>query len=366
MNFPLVLLRLLFIILLWPAVATSTLALAKRNCSDKCGDIHVPYPFGFGSEECYRNTDFKLICDYSNNTPKLIIGTNIEVLQISSQGQISILSRISYDCYNKSGQHTHRKPSFTKTEKDTIYTVSDTENKFTALGCDTNSYVKGFNGRNFQSGCSMICSNISDVTNGSCTGIGCCQTSIPKGFGSFNVTVDSYENHTHVFDFNPCSYAFIVQSSWFNFSVSDLFNFKSIEECVPVVYDWAVDLKSCEEAVKNQTTYACKNSECVTSKNGIGYSCSCPEGYEGNPYLQDGCQDVDECKLTDNNCSKNAKCKNTHGSYNCYCPKGFYGDGFQNGTRCVEKVSIPVTNYCRYHCMHHSSTHLHLAFVLGN
>ncbi|XP_042475329.1 wall-associated receptor kinase 2-like isoform X2 [Macadamia integrifolia] len=344
MSRPLVLLPLLFIVLLWPSVATSTLQLAKPNCPSECGNIHVPYPFGFGSKECYRNNDFKLTCDKSNNPAKLIGGTNIEVLHVSYQGQLHILSAISYDCYNKSGQSSGRMESFTTTEDQTILTVSDTENIFTALGCDTMSILTGYNGLNFQSGCSMICSNVSDVVNGSCNGIGCCQTSIPKGFGSFNISVDSYQHHIQVFDFNPCSYAFIVQSSWFNFSVSDLLNFKSIGETVPVVYDWAVDLKSCEEAVKNQTTYACKNSKCVPSKNGLGYSCTCFEGYEGNPYLDHGCQDVDECKFaTKKNCSKNAICKNTLGSYNCYCPKGFYGDGFENGTRCVERVSIPVT-----------------------
>ncbi|XP_042477285.1 wall-associated receptor kinase 2-like [Macadamia integrifolia] len=340
MSSPLVLLPLLFIVLLWPSYATSTLQLAKPNCPSECGNIHVPYPFGFGSKECYRNNDFKLTCDKSNNTAKLIAGSNIEVLYISSQGQVSILSTISYDCYKKSGQRTDRFESYTVTDDQNIFTVSDTENKFTALGCDTMSILTGYNGRNFQSGCSMICSNISDVINGSCTGIGCCQTSVPKGFGSFNVSVDSYQNHTQVFDFNPCSYAFVVQSSWFDFTVSDLSNFASLRGTVPVVYDWAVDLKSCEEAVKNQTTYACKNSECVPSKNGLGYSCICSEGYEGNPYLRDGCQDVDECKLPRNNCSKNANCINTRGSYYCNCPKGFHGDGFENGSRCV--ASLPV------------------------
>ena len=36
--------------------------------------------------------------------------------------------------------------------------------------------------------------------------------------------------------------------------------------------------------------------------------------------------DIDECS-TGNECSANALCHNLHGSYNCTCKEGYYGDG---------------------------------------
>ncbi|CAH3196362.1 unnamed protein product, partial [Porites evermanni] len=36
--------------------------------------------------------------------------------------------------------------------------------------------------------------------------------------------------------------------------------------------------------------------------------------------------DIDECS-TAGSCDVNATCNNTHGSYNCTCKKGYYGDG---------------------------------------
>lgn len=39
------------------------------------------------------------------------------------------------------------------------------------------------------------------------------------------------------------------------------------------------------------------------------------------------CPDVDECGLGLHDCHREAKCTNTHGSYNCHCRRGFVGDG---------------------------------------
>uniref|UniRef100_A0A803KWP1 Uncharacterized protein n=1 Tax=Chenopodium quinoa TaxID=63459 RepID=A0A803KWP1_CHEQI len=41
--------------------------------------------------------------------------------------------------------------------------------------------------------------------------------------------------------------------------------------------------------------------------------------------------DIDECAQS-NNCSFGPSCTNTPGSYNCYCPTGYIGDGWLNGT----------------------------------
>lgn len=53
------------------------------------------------------------------------------------------------------------------------------------------------------------------------------------------------------------------------------------------------------------------------------------------------CPDVDECGLGLHDCHKEAKCTNTHGSYNCHCRRGFIGDG---RTSCVRT--------CHEQCAH--------------
>ena len=43
--------------------------------------------------------------------------------------------------------------------------------------------------------------------------------------------------------------------------------------------------------------------------------------------------DTNECKNGEATCSKNTVCRNTVGSYDCYCKKGFE----KKGSRCVGK-----------------------------
>jgi hypothetical protein len=132
------------------------------------------------------------------------------------------------------------------------------------------------------------------VDNGSCSGIGCCQTSIPEGIRNFTTRVRSFDNHTAVFGFNPCSFGFVVEEEAYNFSPSDFTNLQDRVK-VPVVLDWAVGNETCEAAKGNMTSYICmhvikaESSYCYNSTNGTGYRCNCSTGFQGNPYLPHGC-----------------------------------------------------------------------------
>ncbi|PIN26230.1 Serine/threonine protein kinase [Handroanthus impetiginosus] len=63
------------------------------------------------------------------------------------------------------------------------------------------------------------------------------------------------------------------------------------------------------------------------------YRCNCTVGYQGNPYLSPGCQDINECEFSP--CHSKAICSNLPGTFNCSCPPNYFGDGKKNGTGCI-------------------------------
>ncbi|KAB5541750.1 hypothetical protein DKX38_014724 [Salix brachista] len=163
--------------------------------------------------------------------------------------------------------------------------------------------------------------------NNSCSGSGCCQTSIPEGLKSLDITIDTMDNHRGVFEFNPCGFAFLADIDSLDLSDWPLSRTPKLDDTSNVVIEWVAETEKCEEARANASSYACgMNTNCSYSDNGKGYRCSCKEGFVGNPYLKDGCQDIDECKDPEKY-PCHGKCSNTIGDYECKCSPGMRGDG---------------------------------------
>ncbi|CAO2831210.1 unnamed protein product [Amaranthus hypochondriacus] len=323
------------------------MAIAKPGCNTTCGNLTVPYPYGIGLDgKCSLSKYYIINCNDSYyNPPKAFMGT-IEVLNISLEtGQLRYNISLATAHY-ESGKvvpYTH-KSAWIALGRSYPNVFSDTSNKLTVIGCDDYAYFNGLYDQPFSTGCMVGCSYLSDVVNGSCSGIGCCQTSIPKGLKSFNISLYSFTNHKNVSNFNPYSYAFLGEQDKFSFDVSDLYNpafYNQIKKNIPVVVDWFIgEGQTCMEVKQNKSSYACQNNtNCIDYDGAIqGYRCSCLSGYEGNPYLSPGCIDINECADKDNNnCSH--ICTNHPGGYNCSCPKGFHGDGLKIGSQCSRNPS---------------------------
>ena len=192
------------------AAATIAYPLALPNCSDSCGDVKVPYPFGT-TKGCYWNESIKFFIDCSNSSGQHqpMIG-NLRVTSISIEGEMNIMMYNSINCYNQWGT-----PLSNNTEPGLwvpSYTVSGTKNKFVAVGCDTYAFLNGtLKDAPFTIGCLSKCTDTRNIENGNCSGIGCCHIDIPEGLKDIDFAAYSYNNHSDVWSFNPCSFAFIIQ-----------------------------------------------------------------------------------------------------------------------------------------------------------
>ncbi|KAM0919335.1 hypothetical protein ACQ4PT_008257 [Festuca glaucescens] len=185
-----------------------------------------------------------------------------------------------------------------------IFRLSDNTNKFTVIGCKTLAYI----------------GDTDDVSSYTAVLL---RTAIPRGLENYRVWFD--QNFSTKGIGGSCSYAALVEASNFTFSASYLTSSAFMDAYggqAPVVVDWAIGTpagETCESARTKLSSYACvsDNSVCVDSPIGQGYICNCSKGYQGNPYLQYGCKDVDEC-LDKRNCD--GTCHNTFGDFIC-CPQ---------------------------------------------
>ncbi|PIK34387.1 putative fibrillin-1 [Apostichopus japonicus] len=127
----------------------------------------------------------------------------------------------------------------------------------------------------------------------------------------------------------------------------------------------------CEDVNECDNGHQCDKDQGVCINITPGYTCDCSDGYELDED-QRSCIDIDECSSSLlNNCSDNAECSNTAGSYSCACLTGFNGDGqscldinecsngiltCSNGTCVNETVSCDINGSCEntegsYICM---------------
>ncbi|KAI5002010.1 hypothetical protein ZWY2020_026660 [Hordeum vulgare] len=326
------------------------------GCETRCGNMSVPYPFGIGPDSrCYL-PGFNLTCDHG----RLLLGN------------LRVVEPIEPDFYRLTVVHAGDVPTDGAGRgtfggvvlgDDGPYALSSAGNQLVLVGCNVRATLSS--GNVTMSSCSSFCPNGFDGhtemlsrldTSMLCSGIGCCQARVVIDRELAPVT--SYDVQLEHLGSNRSSRdggrwpprVFVATDDWFSpWSVSQ--ELSSDPEAaasmeVPVVLDWEVILRAvhdddddtdagslplpARECPPDAARMVCKSNHtgCVRRERG-GYTCYCKTGYEGNPYITGGCQDIDECANSKKKCF--GQCTNSGGSFQCKCPQGTRGNAYLPG-----------------------------------
>ncbi|KAJ6702365.1 hypothetical protein OIU74_013509 [Salix koriyanagi] len=167
-------------------------------------------------------------------------------------------------------------------------------NVFVAVGCNTRALMSG--AEQDLVGCQSPCSDVE--SNNFCRAY-----SSSSLLQVFNLTDDNQDRE-------GCKMAFLVNyTSWLESNISDQILTVQHRDYVPAELGWMMDYN---QDIDDRSVY-CRGYQ----NESLGSECVCYGGYEGIPYRELGCKDVDECKESKHNCRGLLKCVNTTGSFKC-------------------------------------------------
>uniref|UniRef100_A0A6N2JW79 Protein kinase domain-containing protein n=1 Tax=Salix viminalis TaxID=40686 RepID=A0A6N2JW79_SALVM len=254
---------LLLTLMYQPATAKSPPRLAKPNCTDHCGSISIPYPFGIG-KDCCMEESFDVHCNETSTPPRAFLR------RIDMEGPV-----ISVESLDR---HEVLSFNLTGTPFSLFY------NYFIAVGCNTRASLWTKNGTTEHTVCDSICSNGSSINNiilenGDCSGEDCCQEMYFPSLEFYNTSFESIDSKQGS---DGKKLVFLADYQWFDSkikSAQDIDNLPSTT--VPVSLAWVPNNNSWKY---NGDTMDCNVFFSINRTD--AFNCSCSEGYEGNPYLQ--------------------------------------------------------------------------------
>ncbi|CAO2152788.1 unnamed protein product [Urochloa humidicola] len=268
------------------------------NCSTTSGDMRVPYPFGF-SPGCYW-PGFKLICDTSNDLPRLLLdsGSILEVVDISLPDSTVRVAHHICTVYDSANFSEITGDDFPLLDVCETYMLS-TRNEIILFGCDVQATLHSAGGSNTSDSviaqCVSTCSSEDPAgarppeapaqTNGGycCGHDGCCHA--PFRAGSRPTRVDmkilnlNISQHTSPFVLISEEG---LSDQWYNM-ISKWTTDQSIPDYItyPLVLQWAVKQDvpvpagTSEQCPKDVASRLCKSQHSDCRQENGGYTCYC-------------------------------------------------------------------------------------------
>ncbi|KAM0829076.1 hypothetical protein ACQ4PT_067104 [Festuca glaucescens] len=349
--------------------------MGRPGCRDKCGGMSIPFPFGMDKPGCFL-PGFEVTCNTSSTPPRAFLAYNhddppyeviyqyafgnesrggedryqaVELFDISlDTSEVRVYGGVTSRCFTNETVGL-RKGEYMRLDREGPFLLSPRDD-LVGVGWSVQSSMS-YQIKPYPDPLSCTSNSPFRVTapNGSCSGLGCCQVALPPPWPNLPVidTAVILDPDTNTFwETNPCSYGMVVERSWYNFSTEDLYGYevlsKKLARGFPVVLDFAIRNGPCE-----RDGCLSGNSSCAKAPyDAAGYVCRCWEHYQGNPYIANGCQDIDECQLREQSpefrdlypCD--GICTNIPGGYDCRCRRGMKGDAKKGN--CTEIFPLPA------------------------
>ncbi|CAH8390954.1 unnamed protein product [Eruca vesicaria subsp. sativa] len=364
-----VLLSTLLILIL----ASKVLTLSSKCKSESCGGIKIQYPFGI-QDGCYLEEWYKVEC--RNATFPFLTKMGIEVVNISFAGEeeggyfssdrpfgsLRVKHPITSVGCSRNGQESEpvlnltNSPFFFGRGNSLVAVGCNSKASLTNIGptkldCELNCTVR-LPTQNVpfldNTGCSSnalpyayrssVCANNQVGEERSCDGNGCCRANLPDDAEAqqvIGVRIESFDQGNSTS--GGCKVAFLTDEVYTSYNATEPQSLYAKGYAI-VTIKWVFK----EKNLSFLNSFNCINSEeydsipynsrrrrtCVCNNitiSGTSYAnCACNRGYTGNPYLLNGCEDINECLLPYGEggyCSKSQTCINEPGDADCVAKK---------------------------------------------